>query len=71
MSKTTIKSIGAVLAGFIFIVITHTATDALLKSAGVLPKDHLFGGSGFRACLVCLDAGGDFIADCLAWREAA
>jgi MFS-type transporter involved in bile tolerance (Atg22 family) len=46
MSKTTIKSIGAVLAGFIFIVITHTATDALLKSAGVLPKDHLFVGTG-------------------------
>jgi hypothetical protein len=46
MSKTTIKSIGAVLAGFIFIVITHTATDAILESAGVLPKGNLFVGTG-------------------------
>jgi hypothetical protein len=46
MSKTTIKSIGAVLAGFIFIVITHTATDAILEGAGVLPKGHLFIGMG-------------------------
>jgi MFS-type transporter involved in bile tolerance (Atg22 family) len=46
MSKTTIKSIGAVLAGLIFIVITHTGTDAILEGAGVLPKGHLFVGTG-------------------------
>ncbi len=40
------KSIGAVLAGFIFIVITHTATDAILEGAGVLPKGNLFVGTG-------------------------
>jgi MFS-type transporter involved in bile tolerance (Atg22 family) len=46
MSKTTIKSIGAVLAGFIFIVITHTGTDAILENTGVLPKGNLFVGTG-------------------------
>jgi hypothetical protein len=46
MNKTTVKSIGAVLAGFIFIVITHTATDAILEGAGVLPKGNLFVGTG-------------------------
>ncbi len=46
MSKTIVKSIGAVLAGFIFIVITHTGTDAILEGAGVLPKGNLFVGTG-------------------------
>ncbi len=46
MNKTTAKSIGAVLAGFIFIVITHTATDAILEGGGVLPKGNLFVGTG-------------------------
>lgn len=46
MNKTMLKSIGAVLAGFIFIVITHTGTDAILEGAGVLPKGHLFVGTG-------------------------
>ena len=40
--KGTLKSIGAVLAGFIFIGITHTGIDAILESAGVLPKGNLF-----------------------------
>src|SRR5262245_50521014 len=39
--KNIWKSIGAVAAGFLFIVVTHTATDAILESAGVLPKGHL------------------------------
>ncbi|MBL0745866.1 hypothetical protein [Chryseolinea lacunae] len=39
--NTTLKSIGAVLAGLIFIVISHTGTDAILESVGVLPKGHL------------------------------
>ena len=42
----TIKSIAAVVAGFVFIVITHTGTDAILENAGVLPKGHLFVGTG-------------------------
>ncbi len=46
MNKTTLKSIGAVLAGLIFIFITHTATDAILENAGVLPKGNLFVGTG-------------------------
>lgn len=46
MSKTTAKSIGALLAGFVFIVITRTATDGILEGAGMLPKGHLFVGTG-------------------------
>lgn len=41
MKKNTGKSIGAVFAGLIFIVVTHTGTDALLEAIGVLPKGHL------------------------------
>lgn len=40
--KEILKSIGAVLTGFIFIGITHTGIDAILESAGVLPKGNLF-----------------------------
>lgn len=40
--KSILKSIGAVLTGFIFIGITHTSMDALLESTGVLPKGNLF-----------------------------
>ncbi len=46
MNKTLIKSIGAVLAGLVFIIITHTATDTILEGAGVLPKGNLFVGTG-------------------------
>jgi MFS-type transporter involved in bile tolerance (Atg22 family) len=46
MNKNIFKSIGAVLAGLIFIGITHTAIDAILESAGVLPKGHLNVGTG-------------------------
>lgn len=42
----TIKSIGAVVAGLVFIVITHTGSDAILENAGILPKGHLFVGTG-------------------------
>jgi hypothetical protein len=42
MKKNIFKSIGAVLAGFIFIGVTHSAIDALLQGTGVLPKDHLY-----------------------------
>ena len=41
-----LKSVGAVLAGFIFIGVTHTATDAVLEGIGVLPKGNLWVGTG-------------------------
>ena len=44
--RNPLKSVGAVLAGFIFIVVTHTATDAVLESIGVLPKGNLHVGTG-------------------------
>ena len=46
MNKNTLKSIGAVIAGLIFIGITHTGTDAILEGTGVLPKGHLNVGAG-------------------------
>ena len=48
MSQTTVilKSVGAVLAGLFFIGITHTATDAILESMGVLPKGNLHVSTG-------------------------
>jgi hypothetical protein len=46
MKKNVFKSIGAVLAGLLFIGVTHTATDALLEATGVLPKGHLNVGVG-------------------------
>lgn len=33
-----LKGIGAILAGFIFIVVTHTATDFVLQSLGIFPQ---------------------------------
>jgi len=44
MNKAMVKSIGTVLAGFIFI--TYTGTDAIFEGAGILPKDNLFVGTG-------------------------
>jgi hypothetical protein len=41
MNKKTLKSIGAVLAGLVFIFVTHSATDAILETIGILPKGHL------------------------------
>lgn len=46
MTKNIFKSIGAVLGGFLVIVILSVATDAVLKAAGVLPYDHLFVSTG-------------------------
>lgn len=46
MNKNILKNIGAVLAGLIFIGVTHSAIDAILESAGVLPKGHLNVGAG-------------------------
>ncbi|HEX8545507.1 MAG TPA: hypothetical protein VF691_01020 [Cytophagaceae bacterium] len=46
MNKDVIKSIGAVLAGLVFIGLTHTAIDAILEKIGVLPSGHLNVGPG-------------------------
>ena len=46
MNKNIFKSTGAVVAGLVFIVITHTGTDAILKAIGVLPKGHLYVSTG-------------------------
>ena len=46
MNKNIWKSIGAVLAGLIFIGVTHSAIDAILEGAGILPKGHLNVGAG-------------------------
>jgi hypothetical protein len=42
MKTNILKSIGAIVAGFIFIGVTHSATDAILENTGVLPKDNLY-----------------------------
>lgn len=48
-SSTVLRSIGAVVAGLIAIIITHTGTDAVLHATGVFPpvftrmSDGLFG----------------------------
>ncbi|MEX0720043.1 MAG: hypothetical protein WD059_05200 [Balneolaceae bacterium] len=42
MNKNIFKSIGAVLGGFIVIVVLSVGTDAILKAAELLPYDHLF-----------------------------
>jgi len=70
MNKTTIKGIGAVLAGLIFIVITHTATDAVLQGAGVLPKDNLFVGTGLILIVIGYRAVLSFIGCYLTARLA-
>ena len=41
--KKVFKSIGAVLAGFIVIVILSVLTDTVLEQVGVLPRGSLFG----------------------------
>jgi uncharacterized protein (DUF697 family) len=70
MNKSLLKSIGAVLAGLIFIVITHTATDALLEKAGVLPKDNLFVGTGLILLVIGYRAVFSFIGCYLTARLA-
>jgi hypothetical protein len=42
MKSNTLKSIGAVLAGLVFIGVTHSVIDAILESVGILPKGNLY-----------------------------
>jgi hypothetical protein len=37
MDMKLLKGIGAILAGFVFIVVTHTATDFVLEKLGISP----------------------------------
>lgn len=46
MKHSLPKSIWAVFAGFLFIVVVSIAADTLLKLAGILPWDHLFVSTG-------------------------
>lgn len=46
MTKSVGKSIWAVFAGFLVILILSIATDTVLKLAGLLPYDHLFVSTG-------------------------
>ena len=52
MSGQILRSIGAVLAGFIFIGVTHTGIDAILENIGVLPKGNLHVGTGLILIVV-------------------
>lgn len=40
--KNVFKSIGAVLAGLLFIVVTHSGIDAILHTVGILPDGHFY-----------------------------
>jgi hypothetical protein len=42
MNKNTFRSIGAVLAGFLAIVVLSVGTDTILEQTGVLPSGALF-----------------------------
>lgn len=44
--RDILRSVGAVLAGLVFIGVTHTGTDAVLENIGVLPKGNLHVGTG-------------------------
>jgi hypothetical protein len=68
MNKNIFKSIRAVLAGLVFIVITHTGTDAILKGLGILPKNNLFVGTGLILTVIGYRAVFSFIGCYLAAR---
>jgi hypothetical protein len=70
MNMTTLRSIGAVLAGFVFIVITHTGTDVILEGAGVLPKGNLFVPTGLILIVIAYRAVLSFIGCYLTARLA-
>lgn len=40
MNRNTLRSIGAVALGLVFIAASHTAIDSTLEGIGVLPKGH-------------------------------
>jgi MFS-type transporter involved in bile tolerance (Atg22 family) len=46
MKSNRLKSVWAVLAGFLVIVILSIGFDTILKLAGILPWDHLFVSTG-------------------------
>ncbi len=70
MKKNLFKSIGAIVAGFVFIGVTHTGTDAIFESVGVLPKGNLFVGTGLILFVISYRAFFSFIGCCLTARLA-
>lgn len=52
MKKTTWKSIGAVFAGFVVIVILSIGADFILKAADILPYDHMFVSTGLVIAVI-------------------
>lgn len=61
MNMNILKSIGAVLAGFIFIGASHSIIDAILESLGILPKGHLNVSTGLILMVVLYRAVFSFI----------
>lgn len=66
----TLKSIGAVLAGLIFIGVTHSAIDAILEAIGILPQGHLNIGAGMILFVILYRAVFSFIGCYLTARLA-
>lgn len=70
MAKSIGKSIGAVFAGFVVIVILSIAADTVLKLVGVLPYNHLFVSTGLILGVIFYRAVFSFIGCYLAARLA-
>ena len=45
------RSTGAVIAGFLTVLLTHTGSDAILHAAGVFPKDAMLSSEQFGLAL--------------------
>ncbi|MCH5598378.1 hypothetical protein [Niabella ginsengisoli] len=52
MNKTVLKSIGAILAGFILVAVLSSGTDFLLDKSGILSMEHFKQASFLIVCLV-------------------
>ncbi|SHF81695.1 hypothetical protein SAMN05443144_113139 [Fodinibius roseus] len=70
MAKSVGKSIWAVFAGFVVIVILSVAADTVLKLTGVLPYDHLYVSTGLILTVIFYRAVFSFIGCYLAARLA-
>ena len=68
MNKNILKSIGAILAGFIFIGVTHSTIDAVLEGMDILPKGHLYVSTPLILLVICYRAVFSFAGCYLAAR---
>lgn len=64
MKRQIVRSVLAILAGLVFIAVTHTATDKVCEGLGILPQGHLNVGAGliwfvlgYRAILSAIGCG--------------